>query len=100
LWRARKLRGPNCEACGTKRRLHAHHVDGNQANNTSENIQTLCNNCHNFWHAALERAGLPTHGRMPRLFDWTVAGLRVVVSRNTRGNRRAQRLTSPFAVNA
>lgn len=68
LWRARRLRGPECEACGVAKRLHAHHVDGDQANNAADDIQTLCNNCHNFWHAALERRGMPISGRMPRLF--------------------------------
>src|SRR5260221_12255202 len=41
LWRARKLRGPKCEACGTTRRLHAHHVNGDITLTTPENIQTL-----------------------------------------------------------
>ena len=68
LWRARKLRGPKCEACGVTRRLHAHHVNGDITETTPENIQTLCGNCHNFWHAALERRGLPISGRMPALF--------------------------------
>lgn len=68
LWRSRKLRGLRCEACGVTRRLHAHHVNGDITLTTSANVQTLCNNCHNFWHAALERRGLPISGRMPALF--------------------------------
>ena len=69
LARARKLRRGECEACGATRFLHAHHCDGNQANNSPDNIQTLCTHCHGFWHNVLERRGLPIAGRMPRLFS-------------------------------
>ena len=68
FWRARQLRGPKCEACGTEKRLQAHHCDGNQTNNTPENIQTLCIHCHRAWHFALTNTGRPTAGRMPPLF--------------------------------
>ena len=70
-WRARKLRLPNCEACGSTKMLHAHHTDGNPENNDPTNIQTLCTNCHGFWHNSLARAGRPIAGRMPMLWDWT-----------------------------
>ena len=68
LWRARKLRGPNCEACGTTTRLQAHHCDGIQSNNTAENIQTLCIHCHRFWHFSLQNTGRQVTGRMPSLW--------------------------------
>jgi len=70
-WRARKHRGPLCEACGSTARLHAHHVDGKPENNAAENIQTLCVFCHGFLHATAERLGWTQPGRLPRLLAWT-----------------------------
>lgn len=46
MWRARQLRGPSCETCGSTSKLHAHHVDENWRNNDPSNIQTLCATCH------------------------------------------------------
>lgn len=66
-WRARKLRGPKCEACGATASLHAHHIDQDPANNEPENIQTLCKQCHDFWHSTQKRRGWPIAGRMPAL---------------------------------
>jgi len=66
--RARRFRGPKCEACGTGKRLVAHHVDQNYTNNDPRNIQTLCKPCHDFWHSTQERVGMLTVGRMPALF--------------------------------
>ena len=47
-WRAYK--GPVCEECGFVPRhscqLAVDHIDGDKANNTPENYQTLCHNCH------------------------------------------------------
>jgi len=46
------LREPKCECCGRKTwngkpiPLSLHHIDGDKTNNTSENIQILCPNCH------------------------------------------------------
>lgn len=68
-YRAAKHRKKQCEACGFTRKLHAHHVDGDETNNSPENIQTLCTHCHNFWHALLSRRGLPIGGRMPVLLS-------------------------------
>ena len=66
-YRARKMRGPTCECCGTTKRLHAHHVNEDWKNNSPANVQTLCIFCHQFWHATHRRLGLtPTH-RMPSL---------------------------------
>jgi hypothetical protein len=56
------------ESFGVIKRLHFFFNDTATTETTPENIQTLCGNCHNFWHAALERAGLPISGRMPALF--------------------------------
>lgn len=67
LQRSRKHRGSRCEACGFARRPHVHHVDGNQKHSAPPNLQTLCTHCHNFWHAMLNRLGLPIAGRMPPL---------------------------------
>ena len=67
FWRARKHRKPACESCGLEHRLHVHHVNGEITDLRMENLQTLCTHCHNFWHAMLERRGLPIAGRMPPL---------------------------------
>lgn len=68
-FRARKNLGPQCEACGSKQDTHAHHIDGDVANNAPSNIQTLCKHCHLFWHNMLKRHGRPTDRRMPRLWN-------------------------------
>jgi hypothetical protein len=47
---ARRLLKAVCERCGTDKRLQAHHVDGNMANNTPQNVMTLCISCHTKWH--------------------------------------------------
>ena len=47
-----ELRGHKCENCGTEVWLNqpipleVHHVDGDRLNNTLENLQLLCHNCH------------------------------------------------------
>lgn len=63
-WRAEKLRGSLCEACGSTSKLHAHHIDGDIANNRQENIQTLCASCHITHHHATRRRGLIVAGRL------------------------------------
>lgn len=77
-WRARKHLGILCEACGERRRLQAHHVDQNKANNDPQNIQTLCKWCHDYLHATAKRIGVPIAGRMACLelrsgfpLEWT-----------------------------
>jgi hypothetical protein len=66
-WRARRMRKCECEACGGKANLQAHHVDQDHTNNTPKNVQTLCKPCHDFWHSTQKRLGLPIAGRMPSL---------------------------------
>jgi hypothetical protein len=66
-WRARKHLKLECEACGERRQLNAHHVDQDNRNNQPENIQTLCKWCHNFLHATAKRRGLARAGRMASL---------------------------------
>lgn len=63
-WRARRMRGPCCEACGGATMLAAHHIDGNVRNNSPENIQNLCVSCHATHHHRARRAGLTVAGRM------------------------------------
>lgn len=47
-----QLRGHKCENCGTEIwlgnpiPLEVHHLDGDRLNNTLENLQLLCPNCH------------------------------------------------------
>jgi len=64
---SRKMRGPECEACGYTMDLHAHHKNGDYTDNRAENIQTLCTYCHNYWHALLDRLLKPC-GPMPPFF--------------------------------
>ena len=56
-----------CEACGDKDNLHGHHIDHDHTNNQPENIQTLCEHCHGFWHGTQVRLKLSVIGRMPQL---------------------------------
>jgi hypothetical protein len=46
----RKAKKDRCEACGFVPRhpcqLDVHHLDGDYTNNSPENLQTLCANCH------------------------------------------------------
>jgi len=48
--RAEKFKKAQCQFCGTKNNLQAHHLDMNPANNVQENIITLCASCHMKWH--------------------------------------------------
>ena len=48
--RAQKLRKAACERCGATKKLHAHHKNKNIADNTVENIETLCRSCHDAHH--------------------------------------------------
>ena len=73
--RARKQRKTNCEACGTTKRLHVHHVNEDWRNNESVNLQTLCTFCHQFWHALHARLGLKCMKPMPNLDSHLGAGL-------------------------
>ena len=63
-WRAEQLRKPYCEICGTQSRLHAHHINGNIAINTPENIQTLCFDCHMAHHRWCRKHGRTVPGKM------------------------------------
>lgn len=89
--RAYKLRHPNCEVCGateslregTPIKLDVHHADGNRWNNSPENLQTLCHNCHMKWHHAHGLRGVKAVGRMPT--DW-LDGI-VVEKKPSRGRR-------------
>lgn len=48
------LRGHKCECCGSSEwlgqpiTLEIHHIDGDRTNNTLENLQLLCPNCHSY----------------------------------------------------
>ena len=48
--RAEKFKKGACEVCGETEMIGVHHMDENPANNSSENIRTLCNSCHQTWH--------------------------------------------------
>jgi hypothetical protein len=64
-WRAfarAHTRGRTCAACGSRRRLTLHHVDGRQANITAGPFIVLCGRCHSQYEADLRR-GLDTEHR-------------------------------------
>ena len=47
--------GHRCTACGSIKRLVIHHIDGRgrgckDPNHALDNLDTLCNSCHNKWH--------------------------------------------------
>ena len=48
------LRGEKCECCGLTKwlekpiNLEVHHLDGDRSNNSLENLQLLCPNCHSY----------------------------------------------------
>ena len=44
---ARMNKKDYCEKCGRKSKLEIDHIDGNRSNNSQDNLQTLCNPCHN-----------------------------------------------------
>ena len=45
-WRAQKHKADSCSICQATQNLHVHHIDRDTANNTFENLQTLCASCH------------------------------------------------------
>jgi 5-methylcytosine-specific restriction endonuclease McrA len=61
--RAKKLRGPLCGRCGANDNLSVHHLDGNPANNTLENVMTMCMKCHTTWHWEHGKKALPATRR-------------------------------------
>ena len=66
-YHARKMRVMFCEACGSSKRLHAHHINEDWKDNSPANVQTLCIFCHAFWHATHRRLGLTPMQPMPKL---------------------------------
>lgn len=61
--RGRKLvrdqMGSACETCGGTTRLHIHHIDKDPLNCNPANLMTLCEPCHNAWHARYDHYGDP-----------------------------------------
>lgn len=48
--RATQLKGSVCQRCGSENQLGIHHEDRNPANNSPENLLTLCASCHTALH--------------------------------------------------
>ena len=46
----RKFKVEKCEICGGSKTLQRHHKDGNRLNNSAENVQILCQECHKNEH--------------------------------------------------
>ena len=67
--RAKKQLQGQCESCGWTVDLCIHHVNGNPMDNSASNLQTLCMNCHSYWHATHKRLGKPCLTPMPRLIE-------------------------------
>ena len=42
--------GGECEECGTKESLEIHHIDRDRSNNSYENLELLCFDCHRREH--------------------------------------------------
>ena len=56
-WRARKLHQRTaCQECQATANLHVHHIDRNPANNSPDNLTTLCASCHLKLHWREDRA--------------------------------------------
>lgn len=60
-----KLRGRRCECCGLEEwlgfpiNLEIHHINGNRKDNSLENLQLLCPNCHSYtpnWRRRKDKA--------------------------------------------
>lgn len=68
--RAARLIGERCDSCGITENLCAHHINGDPMDNSLANIQTLCTNCHSFWHGLLNRTGRRPESPMPRMIEW------------------------------
>lgn len=58
-WRAAKLRGDRCAECGRPEELHAHHIDRDPANNSPDNVVTLCASCHLLHHWRTDKKNRP-----------------------------------------
>ncbi len=56
--RALEFKKLECDWCSTKDLLEIHHKDKNKANNTKENIMTLCKSCHAKLHYKQDDRGL------------------------------------------
>ena len=44
-----------CSVCGSVKKLHIHHIDGNHNNNEYSNLICLCDSCHIKTHNASRR---------------------------------------------
>jgi len=45
----------SCNRCGTTKKLCVHHKDENRANNSLENLETVCRRCHALEHNCTNR---------------------------------------------
>jgi hypothetical protein len=46
----RKLLPNNCNRCGSNKYLRAHHINRNRKDNRLENLEIICESCHNKEH--------------------------------------------------
>lgn len=70
-WRARQHRKTKCELCPNTNGLDVHHRDGDIANNSPKNLQTLCKGCHETALAVVE-TGLVLWGAYSSIYSQAV----------------------------
>lgn len=68
-----------CECCGRKDRLAIHHINEDWQDESPENLQTLCVNCHQQWHGLHRKLGLPCSVPMPSLASLLTEGVTTYV---------------------
>jgi len=84
-WRLFDKRGRKCEKCGWKKKnpfyniipVQVNHKDGNPDNNTKENLEILCPNCHSlskFYMCFGRRPKKPNSRTLKRYKSWSNKG--------------------------
>jgi 5-methylcytosine-specific restriction endonuclease McrA len=70
----------SCHLCGSRDRLHRHHIDWNHHNNTPSNLTLVCQACHVMLHKVgyldreeLDAVRAAAMARDPTRFDSPVA---------------------------
>ncbi|MCG3203933.1 MAG: hypothetical protein KCHDKBKB_00610 [Elusimicrobia bacterium] len=70
-----------CQCCGGKKRLDAHHLDGDRKNNSVSNLITICRDCHYLLHLTYTKEQLRAsiiYNLFPSRFRWGKHGKKAV----------------------